>query len=574
MSEGRKPRRKGTVETGEASAGMPADALADAPAGAPEVAPEVAPETAIVTSSPPAEEVPGRQLALGSQLALDSIDSAALPVRPGETDESDEPVERDEPAELLVSVSSEALAGSVDEAEDDEEGAAEGDEDVQDWVGASSPEEGEPYSGELLRNGVEARAAEPYGRQAQDTPGGVPIRDQPSLEIRLARIHLRTGSLFMARAELEALAAREQLDTAAHLDLAEARWRTGDLHGAGEAAAAYLADGGGAALGFIISAEAFATANRHAEARQHAEQALERHLSELDPLFAGMPRRASWPARAWAPAAVEAVPAVPPAPAEAAPAAASAAVLRAVGDATVKAEPPAVILLGGPRLEAAPARPVEAERVEAPVETLPAEAQAEVQAEGTAAPAEQVAPAEEAAVEPSAAAGGIVEAPVAETPAVEPGAAEVAQAAEGAGAEVAAGRSFLDAGDPMMAALHFGVAIRLVPALAAAVLDAIGDRQDLPLQLVRGDALRLLGLEADAGNTYLSVAIALGAGKPPVPEPQIEAAAPVLEQAAPPIADAPSLPEGSPNPEPAPPLVEPPVSEPTAAAESPTLRWE
>jgi hypothetical protein len=103
----------------------------------------------------------------------------------------------------------------------------------------------------------------------------------------------------------------------------------------------------------------------------------------------------------------------------------------------------------------------------------------------------------------------------------------------------------------MMAALHFGVAIRLAPASAVAVLDAIGDRQDLPLQLVRGDAFRLLGLEADAGNTYLSVASALGAGRPAAPEAPLEATAPAPEPTAPPIAE-----------------------EPPLAPEPPPLRWE
>ena len=49
------------------------------------------------------------------------------------------------------------------------------------------------------------------------------------------------GSLALARAELESLAGRGMLDEPALLDLAEVRWRTGDLAGAGEAANALLA---------------------------------------------------------------------------------------------------------------------------------------------------------------------------------------------------------------------------------------------------------------------------------------------------------------------------------------------
>jgi hypothetical protein len=59
---------------------------------------------------------------------------------------------------------------------------------------------------------------------------------QPDLII--ARVHLRLGSLGIARAELETLAGRDLLDDEAIRDLAEARWRTGDVTGAGEAATA------------------------------------------------------------------------------------------------------------------------------------------------------------------------------------------------------------------------------------------------------------------------------------------------------------------------------------------------
>ena len=491
MSEGRKPRRRGAVETDEAPSG-PAQ---------------------IQSESPVAETQPAPADEPSKQLSLIVFDPGS---EPHATEDSDQTEELDESAELLVSVSSENLGRAV----------REGDEHADD---------------------DEAGEADTDARQAPHAPAGGPLLDQPGLEIRLARIHLRTGSLFMARAELEAIAAREQLDTAAHLDLAEARWRTGDIHGAGEAANAYLADGGGAALGFVIAAEAFAMANRHTEARQHAELALERLLSELDPVFAGMPRRAYWPAGAWvAPAADDAAP--------------------AAGNAAPAAAPPveatAVAVPSESQVETAPERPAAAERIEPPATTPAAEAPAEepvAQAEEAAPP-----PAEEAASVPGSAAEMLpVEAPAAEAPAVESRAAAVAQAEQGADAEVAAGRSFLEAGDPMMAALHFGVAIRLAPASAAAVLDAIGDRQDLPLQLVRGDALRLLGLEADAGNAYLSVASALGAGKPAAPEGTLPEA---------------PLPEGSAPTEPPttepPPLPEPPSAAELPATEPPPLRWE
>ncbi|HEX7431396.1 MAG TPA: hypothetical protein VF293_04295, partial [Candidatus Limnocylindrales bacterium] len=136
-----------------------------------------------------------------------------------------------------------------------------------------------------------------------ESPPAAPV-DDPSLQARLARIHLRTGSLTLARAELETLAGRNQLDTAGRLDLAEARWRTGNLHGAGEAALAYLAANGEEVLGFVIAAEAAALVNRLAEARSYVEQAMQRYLSDLDPIFAGIGRKAMWSAFVASPAAV------------------------------------------------------------------------------------------------------------------------------------------------------------------------------------------------------------------------------------------------------------------------------
>ena len=127
-----------------------------------------------------------------------------------------------------------------------------------------------------------------------------------SEQIRFARLHLRTGSLLQARSEFEALAACDLLDVPATLDLAEVRWRTGDLMGAGAAAAAYLAARGEEALGFLIAAEAAAADDRVIEARQHAGRALERSVSNIEVFFAGVPRRMSWPESSWtAPVAIK-----------------------------------------------------------------------------------------------------------------------------------------------------------------------------------------------------------------------------------------------------------------------------
>ncbi len=342
-----------------------------------------------------------------------------------------------------------------------------------------------------------------------------PVED-PSLEIRLASIHLMTGSLFLARAELEALAARKQLDTAAHLDLAEVRWRTGDVIGAGEAAVAYMDAGGDEALGFVIAAEAAAVVNRSEEARRHAERALERHLSELDPLFAGIVPKAIWPASSWYATAPETPPVEAVTPGG----------LPGNGAVPLGLGPAAEVPAPAAEPTAEPAQPFEALAQPAEAPAPAAEPTAEPTAEpaqpfeALASAAEAPAPAAEPTAEPAPAAEPTAEPAPAAEPTAEPApAAEAPAPAAESDAEVAAGRAYLESGDAMMAALHFGVAIRLAPASARSVLDAIEGRDDLPLQLVRGDALRLLGLEGDAGRAYQSVASALGAPKHPDLEP-------------------------------------------------------
>jgi hypothetical protein len=114
-------------------------------------------------------------------------------------------------------------------------------------------------------------------------------------DLVLARTHLRLGSLGLARTELETLAGRGGLDEEAIRDLAEARWRTGDVTGAGEAAAAWLESHPDDVLGLVIAAEAQAALGRPAEARRLAGRAMERADGSLDPVFAGMQRSAIWP---------------------------------------------------------------------------------------------------------------------------------------------------------------------------------------------------------------------------------------------------------------------------------------
>ncbi len=114
--------------------------------------------------------------------------------------------------------------------------------------------------------------------------------------LRIAGLHLRTGQHALARAELESLAGRGRLDEEALLDLAEVRWRTGDLPGAGDAANALLVRGAESPLALVIAAEAIAAAGRPGEARRLSTRALEVADGPLDALFAGMPRSVVWPA--------------------------------------------------------------------------------------------------------------------------------------------------------------------------------------------------------------------------------------------------------------------------------------
>jgi len=232
---------------------------------------------------------------------------------------------------------------------------------------------------------------------------------------RMARLHLRMGLLVLARAELEALAGRDGLDDEALTDLAEARWRTGDLAGAGVTAGLLAERGSVSPTVLAIAAEAVAAEGRPGEARRLATRALDAADGPLSALFAGMPRHAIWPDGAddaSTPAAVDR-------PEEA----------TGAGDA---AGHPARVSHAGLMPSGGPASP----------ERIPS-----------------------------------------------PGAAEA----------YAGGRAALAAGDPHRAALRLGVALRLDPAFAAQVLDAIEDRASEPeLALLAGDSLRILGREREA----------------------------------------------------------------------------
>jgi hypothetical protein len=316
---------------------------------------------------------------------------------------------------------------------------------------------------------------------------GVTTRDP---DLILARMHLRLGSLALARAELETLAGRDALDEAGLLDLAEARWRTGDITGAGEAAVAALHDEEGPLLALVVAAEAAAARGRPTEARRLADKAMEAAAGSIDKLFAGMPRAAVWPPDAAAP---------PPSP-------------------TTMFDPPRRAISAAHRHP----RPHDSA-----VPTPDTAGAAAEQAAAEQAAAEQAAPGEEA----DAATIGLWEAagaphdPRAETDLstdVGPGGRlDAADELPSGERELDLGRAALHADDPEEAAVRLGLALRVAPALAPAVLDLIAGRTERGLALVRGDAYRLVGRELEARQAFLEAA--RGASwPPPAPEPPVD----------------------------------------------------
>lgn len=152
--------------------------------------------------------------------------------------------------------------------------------------------------------GAKARSR-PAAGAGPETAARPEVAARPAA-LRLASLHLRMGQLSLARAELESFAGRGLLDEPALLDLAEVRWRTGDLAGAGEAANVLLARGREEPLALVVAAEAVAALGRPGEARRLAGRALSAADGSLDPLFAGMPRALIWPGEPEAPVVAEA----------------------------------------------------------------------------------------------------------------------------------------------------------------------------------------------------------------------------------------------------------------------------
>jgi hypothetical protein len=133
----------------------------------------------------------------------------------------------------------------------------------------------------------------PAGLAPQPTAAGVAVAR--AADARLARVHLRVGLMPLARAALEQMAGAGTLDREALADLAEVRWRSGDLEGAAEAARAHLASGGVEPMAHLVLAEDLHRRGHEHDAHQHAAAVITQVGGAVDMLFAGEPRGDLWP---------------------------------------------------------------------------------------------------------------------------------------------------------------------------------------------------------------------------------------------------------------------------------------
>jgi hypothetical protein len=313
---------------------------------------------------------------------------------------------------------------------------------------AAAPEDGQAVA-------ETAPVAEPAAEMAATDLDAVAVAAGPSddagdrsTSLALAALHLRLGSLALARAELETLAGRGALDAGARIDLAEVRWRTGDLVRAGEAARESLAGGGESVVALVVASEAASALGRPSEARRLAGQAMSQNGGPIDPVFAGMPRSSVWPED----------------PSEPVPSAST--------------------LFPSERSDSV----IEADLEEA--------AQTDREREVVAV-AEAVAAAKVAVTASGPGLWDLHEAAAVVAPAEAAGPPELEPSSL-----FDAGRAALDAGDHAIAALNLGLVVRLAPGLAPAVLSLIGEPTDGGLLLVQGDAYHAIGHETEATRAY------------------------------------------------------------------------
>jgi hypothetical protein len=367
-----------------------------------------------------------------------------------------------------------------------------------------------------------------------DAPPSIdPERPTRSAALALARLHLRTGALALARTELETLAGRDLLDDPGILDLAEVRWRTGDVAGAGEAVAALLGDAGDAAeleaeagsvLAWIIAAEAAAGRGRPTEARRYAERLRSETSASIDAIFAGLPRSSAWPpdpltmvptSATLFPTATEGRPEGRSQGSAAGTPGAHARDRSGGEPAETRPVAAGIAAAGAPGLwDALPDGPLDDD---ADLDALPeidpelaAVAEAIAATEALAdlqRPAEGPATASDAPVAIDASTGPM---PIGDDDTI-----DAADDDADARAALASGTLAIGNGDPSTAALHLGLVLRLAPALAPAVLGALGDSDARELAFVRGDAYRLLGREREARRAYQQA-------RPPTPTPSVD----------------------------------------------------
>ena len=270
--------------------------------------------------------------------------------------------------------------------------------------------------------------------------------DERAADLVLARLHLRLGSLGLARAELESMAGRNSLDDQGIRDLAEVRWRTGDLAGAGDAAAAYLEGAPEDVLALVIAAEMQSHLGRPGAARRLAGRALAASEGLLDTIVAGMPRSTVWPVDTGGP-------------------------LEPAGTlfADLGALPPDWSV----------------DASDSPEDAASANAQLE--------PGDALAPTAQGGP-------GLWDADHVTVAPAMPEPSEL----------LARARAALEADRPGQAAAGLALAIRAAPSLAPAVLDLIAGRSEPVLALVRGDAHRIVGHEAEALRDYAAAVAAIG----------------------------------------------------------------
>ena len=334
-----------------------------------------------------------------------------------------------------------------------------------------------------------------------------PTPREPNL--RLAGLHLRLGSIALARAELETLAGADALDEAGRIDLVEARWRCGDLTGAGEVARAVLAKGDEPIIALVVAAEAAASLGRPSEARRLASRALELADGRIDPIFAGMARAAVWPADPTEPV---------PSPATLFP------TERVVHEGPAVADTPADDpadrhkgqdegpgFWGHEEVPAAQAAIVAADAASG--EPAPPSTD-EVPAAGIAAVAAIDALAQtDHEGDGESAAETMLDAELSAPPSPSPRPSPKPPPNPRPSPSTWPSRTMSPRGwrppgprwrpaTPPTAALYLGLVVRLAPTLAGSVLETIGGHDDPALLMVRGDALRALGRDAEAQDAY------------------------------------------------------------------------